>query len=138
MKTSESIDTLKKQRRFICFLLGFLFAFVALNAFGGGFYAMSGAKDVPVELLEGSPFNSFFIPGLILFVVVGGSLLFASIAVFARFSFDRVAAFSAIGILFVWLGVQVAVIGYMSWMQPATGAIGLVMLGLSFFLPKRI
>ena len=50
--------------------LGGLLAFGALNAFAGGYYGMSGAEDVPREWLEGSPFEDYFIPGLILFLVV--------------------------------------------------------------------
>ncbi len=39
------------------YALGALLAFAALNAFGGGYYAMSGAKDVPIDWLKGSPFE---------------------------------------------------------------------------------
>ena len=64
--------------------LGILLLFLALNAFGGGYYGMAGAKDVPVEWLEGSPFNNYFLPALILFVIVGGSSLTASLLVFRK------------------------------------------------------
>jgi hypothetical protein len=36
--------------------LGVLLAFGAINAFAGGYYGVSGAKSVPVEWLDGSPF----------------------------------------------------------------------------------
>jgi hypothetical protein len=55
------------------YVLGSLLAFGALNAFAGGYYGMSGAEDVPKEWLEGSPFDNYFIPGFVLFIVVGGS-----------------------------------------------------------------
>ena len=63
--------------------LGGLLAFGALNAFGGGYYGLAGAAGVPTEWLEGSPFRDYFVPSLILLVVVGGSFLVAAIAVFA-------------------------------------------------------
>lgn len=66
------------------YLLGSLLAFGAINAFGGGYYGLSGAEGVPVEWLEGSPFRSYFVPSVVLFVVVGGSFLFAAIAVFSN------------------------------------------------------
>jgi hypothetical protein len=69
---------------------------------------MSGAKGVPTEWLEGSPFRDYFIPSLILFVVVGGSILAAAIAVFARFRMVRLTAFTSGVILFGWLAVQIA------------------------------
>src|SRR5687768_13830790 len=50
-----------------------LLALVGVNALAGGYYAVSGAPGVPVEWLRGTPFQSYLIPGLILFCVVGGS-----------------------------------------------------------------
>lgn len=77
------------------YLLGGLLAFGALNAFAGGYYGMSGAEDVPKEWLEGTPFSDYFIPGLILFIIAGGSFLVASIMVFAKLRHARAAAFAA-------------------------------------------
>ena len=62
-------------------ILGVLLAFIAINAFGGGSYGMMSPKELPKEWLEGSPFSSFFIPSLILFVVVGGSHLIAAFCI---------------------------------------------------------
>jgi len=123
-------------RGVIRYVLGILLAFVALNAFFGGYYGMAGAKGVPTEWLAGSPFRDYFIPGLILFVVVGGSFLIATIAVFARFRIARLATFSAGVIVFGWLAVQIVIIGYVSWMQPATAIAGLFVLILAWLLPK--
>ncbi|MDP2235641.1 MAG: hypothetical protein Q8J88_04320 [Bacteroidales bacterium] len=123
--------------KFLRYTLGTLLAFLALNAFGGGYYGISGAEGVSLELLDGSPFESFLIPSLILFIVVGGSALFASIAVFAKSKYARMASFANVLIVFGWLSVQVAIIGYISWMQPATASLALVILVLTWFLPKR-
>lgn len=119
------------------YILGSLLAFSALNAFGGGYYGMSGAEGVPLELLVGSPFKNYFIPSLVLFVVVGGSFLFAAIAVFARLPYARLAAYGAVAVVFTWLAVQLAIIGYVSWMQPVTAITGIVILLLAWFLPKK-
>jgi hypothetical protein len=59
---------------------GCLLAFGALNAFGGGWYGLSGARGVPTEWLRGSPFRDYSVPSLLLLVVVGGSFLIAAIA----------------------------------------------------------
>jgi len=93
---------------------------------------MSGAKGVPLEWLEGSPFRSYFIPGLALLILVGGSSLFASIAVFARFSYARPASFVYVILVFVWLAVQLSIIGYVSWMQPTTAIVSLIILMLTW------
>jgi hypothetical protein len=119
------------------YLLGGLLAFGAINAFGGGYYRLSGAEGVPTDWLEGSSFGDYFIPSLFLFTVVGGSFLFAAIAVFSRFRIARASAFAAGAVVLAWIGVQLAIIGYVSWMQPTTAIGGLLVLALARSLPPR-
>lgn len=109
--------------------LGGLLAFGALNAFAGGWYGLAGARGVPTEWLRGSPFDSYFVPSLVLFVVVGGAFLTAAIAVLAGLRLARATALAAVAVVFVWLAVQISIIGYVSWMQPAT-ALGAVLIAL--------
>ena len=119
-------------------LLGALFAFGALNAFAGGYYGLSGADGVPREWLAGSPFSDYVVPSLVLFVVVGGALALAlaAIMVFRGHPLARAIACAAAAVLLAWIVVQVAIIGYVSWMQPATFAAGLLMLLLIPLLPS--
>jgi hypothetical protein len=119
----------------IRYSLGGLLAFGALNAFGGGYYGLSGADGVPTAWLEGSPFNDYFVPSLILLIVVGGSLLIATVAVAARLRIARVTALAAGLIVLVWLAAQLAIIGYVSWMQPVTAISGALVLVLGARLP---
>ena len=116
--------------------LGALFAFGALNAFGGGYYGLAGAKDVPLEWLQGTPFEDYTVPSAILFGVVGGSLTAAAIAVFARARHAREFGLFAALVLLGWIGVQVSLIGYVSWMQPTTFLFALLVGGLSALLPR--
>ena len=120
--------------RIIRYTLGTLLGFAALNAFGGGYYAISGAKGVPLEWLQGSPFESYLVPGLILFGIVGGAFLVASVAVLRRLRFAKSATYSSVLIVSVWLLVQMVIIGYVSWMQPATAAVSLII----FFLARTL
>ena len=117
--------------------LGGLLTFGALNALGGGYYGLTGAVGVPTEWLEGSPFADYFVPSLILLVVVGGSFVVAAIAVFAGLRGDRFAVFVAAFVVLGWLTVQIGIIGYVSWMQPATAIAALVVLVLGSQLPRR-
>lgn len=126
----------KLSERIIRYTLGFLLALLALNAFAGGYYGMAGAKTVPIEWLKGSPFRSYFIPGLILFICVGGSALIAAIAVFRRRHIARKAAFMCSIITLLWLSVQVAIIGYVSWMQPTTAIAAVIIFCLTWQLSK--
>jgi hypothetical protein len=97
-----------------------------LNAFGGGYYGLSGAQAVPREWLASTPFADYFIPSLVLLVVVGGSLLLAAIAVFARWQTARELAFAAGAIMIGWIAAQLPILGYVSFLQPATAIAGAV------------
>jgi peptidoglycan/LPS O-acetylase OafA/YrhL len=112
--------------------LGSLLLLLSVNALGGGYYGMAGARDVPAEWLEGSPFNNYFIPGLFLFVVIGGSALLAAILVFRRHRHARQTALACGTITLLWIAIQVAIIGYVSWMQPATTVAALAILLLAW------
>ena len=116
--------------------LGILLFLLAVNAFGGGYYGMAGAKNVPVEWLQGSPFHSYFIPGLFLFLAVGGMSLISEILVFKTHRLARKLSFFTAIIILCWLTVQFAIIGYVSWMQPATTIAALLILFLTWQLPK--
>ena len=118
------------------YILGALLSFATLNAFAGGSFGLAGAKGVPKEWLHGSPFADYFVPSMILVVVVGGTLLLATVAVFARWRHDRRLAIVAASVLFGWLAVEVAIIGYVSWMQPATAIGGALILALAWQLPS--
>ena len=130
------MSSFKLPENLIRYTLGGLLSLMALNAFGGGYYGMSGAKGVPAEWLKDSPFHNYFIPGLILFVCVGGSAFLAAIAVFSRNSAARAAAFFATLIVLLWLTVQITIIGYVSWMQPTTALTAMLILLLTWQLPK--
>jgi hypothetical protein len=118
------------------YALGGLLAFGALNAVAGGCYGLSGAKGVPTEWLAGSPFRDYFIPSLILLVIVGGSFLVAAVAVLAGLRIARATSFVAGVIVLVWIAAQVAIIGYVSWMQPVTAIGGLLVPALAWLPPK--
>ena len=108
--------------------LGLLLLVLAINAFAGGYYGMAGAEGVPLEWLSGSPFDSYFVPSLILFVVVGGAALTSAILVFKKHPKAWLASVSTAIIVLIWLAVQLRIIGYVSWMQPTTAGIAFLIL----------
>jgi len=119
----------------IRYVLGLLLAFGAINAFAGGWYGLSGADGVPTEWLHGSPFADYFFPSLILIVAVGGTFAFAAWSVLARVRWGRVSALIAGGVVLGWIAAQLAIIGYVSWMQPATVTAGALIVVLARALP---
>lgn len=119
------------------YTIAILLLLVAINALGGGYYGLTGAKDIPLEWLKDSPFKNYLLPSLFLFVVIGGSCLIAAIAVFRRRGWAGKAAFICSIILFAWLAAQVVIIGYVSALQPATAVAATLILLLSLLYPKQ-
>jgi hypothetical protein len=113
------------------FVLGLVLGFGALCAFGGGIYGMAGAHQTPIEWLAGTPFATYFIPSAILFFIVGGSWFLASLAVFADAMHPRRLAIAAGSIMLGWIAAQVAIIGYQSWLQPASAGLGALVIALA-------
>jgi hypothetical protein len=124
-------------RKFFNTTLGILLAIVAVNAFGGGIYGMSGADSIPKQWLSHSIFDSYFVPGLILFFVVGGFSLFGSIQIFRQSGFAITSAFLAGLILMFWVLSQVAIIGYVSWLQPAMAIFAIAIIILAYLLKRK-
>lgn len=133
MHTSYKTSTEKQLR----YSLGSLLLFVAINAFGGGYYGMSGAEAIPVAWLDGTVFNSYFIPGLILFVCVGCLAFLAGIAVLRKHRLAGKAAFLSGLVIVGWIVVQLAIIGYVSWLQPFILLLAIIILILALLLLKH-
>ena len=108
---------------------------VGVSAFGGGIYGMSGAKGIPLELLEGSMFPNYFIPSLILFMIVGGFSLLSTIMILkGNKNARRITILTGV-IILIWIVFQLNIIGYESWLQPFIAIAGISILLLSGKLP---
>jgi len=121
----------------IRYTLAALLLLIAINAFGGGYYAITGAEGVPTEWLQGSPFKNYYYPGIFLFAGIGGISLLSAIAVFSKKKFAGKIVLICGWTILIWLGVQVTIIGYVSWMQPVTAVIAAIILFLNWLLSKN-
>lgn len=126
---------MSRRTRILRYTLGVLLAFVALNAFGGGYYGLAGAVGVPREWLARSPFSDYLVPSLILMFVVGGTFLGAAIAVFAGLPSARKLSVAAGVVVLLWIAAQVAIIGPVSWLQPVMVLVGTMVFMLARELP---
>lgn len=89
---------------------------LGVGAFGGGLTLMFGPHGeilpLPVSELKGSPFDSYFEPGLILFTVLGVGPLAVALLAWRR---QRWAPLLTLGVgvaLLIWMAVEIAIIGY--------------------------
>ncbi len=92
-------------------ILMILTGFLALTTFLGGIGLIANWIAMPVEMLQGSPFSSYLIPGLALSIIVGGSALLATILLIRRSKFGLLFATTAGIIIMFFEFVEVLVIG---------------------------
>lgn len=129
-------DRMSPQRAFRVTLL-VVEAFVAVTSFGGGAALTLGAlvPDLslvitpPAEYLEGSPFSSYLVPGLVLAIVLGGIHAIAFVLLLRRRPSAWFAAAAAGYAALIWIFVQMMVIPF-SFLQAVYFIAGAVELGL--------
>lgn len=85
--------------------------FLALTAIPGGALLLAGIYSPPVEMLRGSRFDSFVVPGLALALGVGGSALAATVLLARRRASAPLAAGLAGLVVMTFEFVQVVSIG---------------------------
>ena len=93
-----------------------LHVMLGIGAVGGGLALMLGPRGeilpLPVSALNGSPFGSYFGPGLILFTVLGvWPLMVARLAWRGQGWAPRLTLGVALALL-IWMAVEIAIIGY--------------------------
>jgi hypothetical protein len=102
---------------------------LSIGAVAGGLMLMLAPRGeiipLPLSALAGSPFDTYFVPGLILFGVLGLGPLVAARLVWLRHPFAPAAEFVVGASLVTWVGVEVAIIGYSA--EPPLQAIYLVL-----------
>jgi hypothetical protein len=104
-----------------------------ISAVGGGLGLLTGSLELPDEWLDSTPFDGYAIPAVILAVVVGGSWLAATWAVWARHPLAPLVSVAAGVVQLGWFAVQIALLGYISWMQPFYAALALITIALAWW-----
>lgn len=112
-------------------------AFVAVTAFAGGIAIVLGTLvpdlsmviTLPAEYLEGSPFSSYLVPGLVLALVLGGVHAIAFVLLLRRRPTALFASAAAGYTALIWIFIQMTIIPF-SALQAAYFVAGAVELGL--------
>jgi len=90
-------------------VLSCLHFFIAAGTLFGGMVGMINPLDplgIPVSLLEGSPFSSYFVPSLILFTVIGIGHAFSGWVAFKNSNYQGYISSFFSGALMIWIVVQ--------------------------------
>lgn len=105
--------------------------FNAVSAVGGGIGLLTpGSMGIPLSLIAGSGFTSYFWPGVMLIFVIGGT---QCLAVVSELRSSRTAAFWAAFsgfTMIIWIFVEMAVMGGYSVLHGIYFATGVAQLAL--------
>jgi hypothetical protein len=110
--------------------------FLSVGALGGGGALMLGSRGeiipLPLSALKGSPFETYFAPGLILFCVLGLGPLVAAQLAWRRHPLASIAALGVGVALLIWMAVEIAIVGYSNSppLQPFYLLLGAVITGV--------
>ena len=85
--------------------------FLTVTAFLGGIALLAGLNAPPVEMLHGSPFHNWTIPGLGLALIVAGSALFAAILLLRKSKYALLFATTAGVIIMFFEFIEALAIG---------------------------
>jgi hypothetical protein len=102
---------MKMLRKVLHVILIVMTGFLGIGAILGGIALMANFYAPPVEMLAGSIFPSFFLPGLALTALVGGSGLAAMILLIRKHAFGVLIALTAGIIIMFFEFIEVMVIG---------------------------
>jgi hypothetical protein len=119
--------------------LYFLMLFMGFQAISGLFGGLALVIDpsgellkMPLSMLAGSPFDTFLIPGMILFTILG---IFPTIVFYGLWKMTSWAWKGSLMVsaaLIIWIGVEIWMVGYHAEppLQLVYGLLGLILLGL--------
>ena len=134
---------------FVARILIFLLVFIGVGALISGpmlFLAPDGhLMKLSVDMLQGTPFTNFLIPGLVLFLFVGIFPILVSygllrqpswqwaeaINVCKKYHWSWTAAWADGVIMLIWIIVETSLLGYVSFLQPVITAWGIAIITLT-------
>ncbi len=112
-------------------LMGFTAVTAILSGLALVFYPDGHLFQMPVSLLDHSPFENFRIPGLVLAVLVGGSNLAGAFSMAFDYNYaGRMTLLAGIQ-LTLWILVQYLLIRTFDWLQVFYLIIGLALIWIS-------
>jgi hypothetical protein len=145
----------RPRRPFFLFVLLFCLFVLGIGAVGGGVALATapggGWLGMPLSMLEHSPFKNFFIPGIILAVMLGAYPLIVFYSLLRRPKWKWAAALNIhrdqhwslthalyVGlILILWMDFQIYFIGYGSLLQAGYALFGVLITVLALLPPLR-
>jgi hypothetical protein len=108
---------------------------IGANAVWGGIMLMTDSWNLGHGWLDNTFFDSWFLPGVALLVIIGGTQLAAAVTLLARRPYAPAVSLAAGWVLFGWIIMQLAWLQvFHPVMQPAMLAAGFLIIALAWRL----
>jgi hypothetical protein len=115
--------------------------FIAITAIIGGILMFTGLENtnLSLNLLQGTPFKDFFIPGILLLIIVGMSSSIASFMQIRNYNLKAEMSFVAGLLLTGWIIIEILLLNQPepTFIEYLYLGLGLLMTGLSILLYTR-
>lgn len=118
-------------------ILPIIHLFVGIGAIPGGLGAMldpNSPMGIPTDSLKNSPFDNFFIPGLILFTVIGLGNIICAILFRYKLKYQGYISGVISGALLIWIIVQCIMLYSIGILHIIYFILGLIQALLSFLI----
>ncbi len=116
-------------------LLLIISAFVSISAvFGGLGLIFKNGLDIPIEYLNGSIFNSYFWPGIILIFVIGGGHFVSFVARIKKSKYSSFLSLACGISLLIWIFVELYIMKQPHFLQIINFIFGVIEISISFLL----
>lgn len=124
------------------FLMGCILFQGVSGLFGGTALVIDPTGELlrmPISMLEGSPFENFLIPGLILLTILGVFPMVVFYGLWKQSNWSWMGALMVSVALIIWIGVEIWMIGYHPEppLQFIYGLLGLILLTLTLLPSVR-
>ncbi len=124
---------MNRKIRYLCYL----HFFIGVGALFGGIAGMLNPYEplgIPNDLLEGSPFSSYFIPSLILFTIIGLGHTFSGLTALKKSIYQGYISSVFSWALMIWIVVQCIIIETVDFLHVLYFILGLIGAGLGFYI----
>lgn len=118
--------------------LSVFLSLLGISAVAGGVGLLTNTIGIPISDLNGSIFSSYFWPGLILAVIVGGTELVSARMLLSDHEYDiESVAVAGFGLM-IWMFTEVCIVGYHSWLQAVYFIFAILILIAAMLLLREI
>ncbi len=128
-------------KKHLYLILGLLQVFVAIGALPAGYAMITDPTGISLgmttNMLAGSHFQNFLVPGIFLFTVNGLFHLLAGILSIMKKKFTWLFGIALGFALMVWITVQVLSVNMSSFLQPLFFIIGIIEIILGLMIRKQ-